>query len=220
MLYWMIRNLMCFASDDGAGAGGSDADAGDNAGKGDTGSTGGGEKTFTQAELDKVVSDRLAREAKKLRADIQAELKAEADKAAMTEAERLKAEKDAAAKSAADATTKANARVIRAEAKVLAVAAGVKPERIDYALRLADLSGVEVNDDGNPDSDAITKALNQVLTDVPELKGETPGKGGAEGFDGGKGGTVTEAQVKEWLTNPKEREKHWAEITAFYSNKK
>jgi len=141
-------------------------------------------KTITQEELDRIIQQRLQRERKKWEQQIEEERR----KAAMTEAERLKAEKEEAERKAQEAQVAAHRRIVQAEAKAQALAMGVRPERIEYALRLADLSEVDVGDDGEPDVAAIKAALEKVLNDLPELRGATaPAKSGSE-FQGG--GTV------------------------------
>ena len=183
MTFEMPMNLQFFAE--------GDPDAGDNGGAQtpDTGGNGGdltpGGKTFTQEELDAIIQRRLARERKQWEQQLEEERK----KAAMTEAERLRAEKEEAERRAQEAQQQAAQRLVQAEAKVVAVELGVKPDRIPYVLRLADLSGVDVGDDGVVDAKALRDAIEAVLRDVPELKGSmTPGKSGAE-FSAG-GGTV------------------------------
>jgi hypothetical protein len=177
---------------EGTGGGGAGGAGGDNGGKKDDDPNAGGKKgeepkkvEMTQDELDKLISDRLKRAEKGWKEAAEAERK----KADMTEAERLKAEKEAAEKVAKEAGSAAAQRVIRAEAKVVAIAAGVDPKKVDYVLRLADLSAVEVDDKtGEPDAKAIQTAINAVLKDLPELKGTGgAGKGGAD-FTGGGGG--------------------------------
>lgn len=138
-------------------------------------------KTFTQDELDAIITKRLSRERKQWEQQIEDERK----KAQMTTEERLKAEKEEAERKAQDAQTAANQRIIAAEAKVLAVSLGVKPERVAYALKLADLSAVEVDENGDPDADAIKAAIEAVINDLPELKGtQGPSRSGSE-FNGG-----------------------------------
>ena len=56
-------------------------------------------------------------------------------------------------------------------AQAAASALGIKPERVAYALKLADLSGVKVEDDMAVDQQAVTDALKKVLDDLPELAG-------------------------------------------------
>jgi len=127
-------------------------------------------KTITQEELDRIIQQRLQRERKKWEQQIEEERR----KAAMTEAERLKAEKEEAERKAQEAQAAAHRRIIQAEAKAQALALGVRPERIEYALRLADLSEVDVGDDGEPDVAAIKAALEKVLNDLPELGARSP----------------------------------------------
>ncbi len=174
----MLRrfDLQLFADDGGdGGAEPQEPTGGDQGqGKGDTEPSSGG-KTFTQAELDAIIAKRLSRERKAWEQQLEEERK----KAAMTEAERLKAEKEEAEKRANELVQAANRRIIAAEAKVAAAAAGVKPERISYVLKLADLSDIEADENGNVDSKAIAAAINAVLKDLPELKGDImPPKGG------------------------------------------
>lgn len=180
-------HLQLFADEGGdPNAGGDDGGSGDggqgSAGGGDGGSAGkGGGKTFTQDDLDAILAKRLARERKQWEQQLEEERK----KAAMTETEKLKAEKEDAERRAQEAQMAANQRLIHAEARVQAVTLGIKPERIAYALKLADLSGVEVDEQGNPDAAAIKAALEAVLNDLPELRGvAAPAKSGSE-FQGG-----------------------------------
>lgn len=80
----------------------------------------------------------------------------ERKKAEMSELERLQAEKEEYANKAKEFETKAeealrkaNERLMRAEFKVIAKEAGVHPEALEDAFKLADLSGVEIDDEGN-----------------------------------------------------------------------
>jgi len=179
--------------DNGPNAGGNDGGNSGDGGQGnagDSGDAGKGGKTFTQDELDAILAKRLARERKAWEQQIEEERK----KAAMTEAERLKAEKEEAERKAQAAQEAANRRLINAEARVQAVALGVKPERVDYALRLADLSSVEVDENGNPDAAGIKAAIEAVLKDLPELKGQTAANKSGGEFPGG-GGTGTKTNT-------------------------
>lgn len=58
---------------------------------------------------------------------------------------------------------------LQTEAMSQAGTLGVAAETMPYLLRLADLSGA-VNDKGEISAEAVTEALNQVLTDIPALK--------------------------------------------------
>ncbi|MEC0328687.1 DUF4355 domain-containing protein [Paenibacillus macerans] len=122
------------------------------------------EKTFTQAEVDEIVAKRLARDRKGREDydDIKAKLTAleqaeeERKKAEMTEAERLAAELEEARKQAqaaeeakTSALAAANRRLISAEFTTLAREANIPADRIPAALKLADLAGVTVDEEGN-----------------------------------------------------------------------
>lgn len=192
-------NLQLFAEPGEGGdpnAGGNDGGTGgdggpDNAGGGDNGK--GGAKTMTQAEIDAMIEKRLARARKQWESEQEEARKKEQ----MSAEERLKAEKEEAERRAQEVQAAANQRLINAEARVQAVTLGIKPERIAYALKLADLSGVEVDGQGNPDAAAIKAALEAVLNDLPELKGtQAPGKSGSE-FTGGGGGIDRNPWSKE-----------------------
>ncbi|WP_178023026.1 scaffolding protein [uncultured Paenibacillus sp.] len=121
-------------------------------------------KLVPQDEVDRIVADRLARERKKYADydDIKAKLAAleqaeeERKKAEMSEAERLAAELEEARKKAQEAEeaksaalTSANQRLINAEFRALARDANIPADRLDAALKLADLSAVTVSEDGN-----------------------------------------------------------------------
>lgn len=191
LLHFDLQRFAEGDSDAGSNDGGTDADgSGQDTGDGGQGHAGttptDGGKTFTQAELDAIIAKRLARERKAWEQQLEEERK----KAQMTEAERLKAEKEEAERRAKEAEAAANQRLIQAEAKVVALELGIKPERVAYAIRLANLSDVEVGENGQVDTKALKAALEQVIKDIPELKGtSTPAKSGTD-FQGGlpKGG--------------------------------
>lgn len=180
--------------DAGGNDGGQEAGDGGQGQAGDTPTDGG--RTFTQEDLDRLIQQRLQRERKKWEQQLEEERK----KAAMTEAERLKAEKEEAERRAQEAQQQAARRLVQVEAKVVAMELGVKPDRIPYILRLADLSSVDMDDSGQVDAKALRAAIEAVLKDVPELKGaeQAPGKSGAD-FTGGSGA----AERNPWSTE------HW-----------
>jgi hypothetical protein len=171
------------------------------------------ERTFTQSELNDLIGKTRAEERKKAKQ----EADDEARKAAMTEAERLKSEKDAAVKTAADAETRANARVIKSELKVALAQANLKPERMDYALRLIDLESVGV-EDGEPDAKAIQAVVKKIQSDVPELFA-VPGtsKAGSEDFSKRQTGEPP-ITSREQIQNMDiaEKKKRQPEIDAYY----
>lgn len=121
------------------------------------------EHTFTQSELDAIVADRLARERKKYGDydDLKTKLsefeqaEEERKKAQMTETERLTAELAEAQKKASEAEearqialSSINQRLIESEFKAQARDANIPAERLAAALKLADLSGATVGEDG------------------------------------------------------------------------
>ncbi|NGM81200.1 scaffolding protein [Paenibacillus sp. 7124] len=174
-------------------------------------------KTFTQDELDRIVADRIARERKKTEKfadydDIKAKLsefeksEAERQKAEMSATERLEAEKAEALRKAQEAEergnaalTAANQRLVNAEFKALARDANVPADRLAAALKLADLSGVTVDDEGNPQGveDAVKALIDANPYLVAETKPKEIGKpsGGADPQDKTKDQILAEAKA-------------------------
>ena len=58
---------------------------------------------------------------------------------------------------------------LKSTVRAAAVEAGIKAERVDYAVRLADLSGIDIL--AADAQEKIATAIGKVLADVPELKG-------------------------------------------------
>lgn len=184
-----LFSLPFFDADAGSGGG----DGADKGGKGGAADKGGGDgnrdagKTFTQDELDAILTKRLSREQKAWEAKVEDEKK----KAAMTDQEKLKAAAEEAEKKGKAAVELANQRLVTAEAKAQALALGVKPEKIPHLLKLADLSAADVDDKGNVNEKVVKQAIEAVLKDLPELKaggpgglnmgGQPPGGGAANG---------------------------------------
>lgn len=147
----------------------------------------GGEQTFTQAELDRIVGERLAREKEKtkdyddLKKKAAAHDKAEAEK--LSEVERLTKEKGEAESRSAQAIATANARLILAEVKLVSATAGIPADKLDAAVKLADLSGVKVADDGT--ITGAKEALEACLKAYPFLKAPAGAVGSGGGNPGG-----------------------------------
>lgn len=114
--------------------------------------------------------------------------KAEADKGNLTAVQKRAEEAEAKLTAAEKA---ANARIISTEAKIMARDLGVSKESLSYVLRLADLSMVTVDANGDPDAKALEAAINKVLTDVPALKSteQQPASGFKIGADGASNAT-------------------------------
>nr|WP_154895291.1 scaffolding protein [Paenibacillus xylanexedens] len=139
-------------------------------------------KTFTQDEVDRLIADRLGRERKKygdyddLKTKLTAleEAEEERKKADMSVAERLEAEKAAAIKAAEDAKAErdktisaANQRLIKAEFRDVARELKLRPDAVNAALKLVDLSAVVVDDDGNVAG--LADAVKALIEDNPYM---------------------------------------------------
>jgi len=183
--------VMGAAEGDG-GAGGGDgaggADGGDSGGSGD-GTTGkppadAGGKTFSQAEVDRIVADRLARENLATLKDKAAKYdKAEADK--LPELERAKA----AAKDEGAAEVRAELTRERVLDKIEVAAAGRFTDPEDAQLHL----GKRVDEfikDGKPDGEAIKAAVDKLLEDKPHLAATEGTATATRAGLGGQGGNA------------------------------
>ena len=139
----------------------------------------GQEKTFTQADIDKMIKERLQRETKKhekaleeLKKSIMGESAGEGKgtgEGAANKEETVKAQQVLAT---------ANQRLVAATATAEAVKLGVDPKYTADVVRLADLSKVEVKEDGTVDDSAVSKAVDEVLKRVPVFKAQQEGQGG------------------------------------------
>jgi hypothetical protein len=140
-------------SADGTGGGAGDNGAGDNGGQGDNGTTPqGAEKTFTQAEVDALIKDRLAREKRKAeeKAD---EARKEAERKALEEQGKYKEmyeqlQKDLEAE-------KQNA--LKAKKQALLIAEGYTKEQAERYVKFID---------GETDEELAT-ALEVLKADIP-----------------------------------------------------
>lgn len=127
-----------------------------------------------------------------------------ARKAAESELKALKAElalKDkpaeeqaleaARAEARTEATTKANERIVRAEVKAAATGKVKNPA---LALKLIDTSEIEVDDDGEVDSDAVNQAITDLLEQYPELAAD----GSKFGGSADQGAKHKSSTVQQW----------------------
>lgn len=192
-------------TDDGTGSGGDKGGAGGTgtkiAGAGDGAGSGTGEeeKKFTQADIDDAVEKRLARERKKWEREQQKQQPAAAQQQTQTQAagtgdgtqqQQAQQPSQLPKDDSEEKIAKVNQKLVTAEAKTAAIAAGTKPDRVDYVVRLADLSQVDVDEDDGPDTDAIKKAVDKVLKDMPEFKAASDdGKNTGSGFQIGADGS-------------------------------
>jgi hypothetical protein len=176
-------------------------------------STAGNEaKTFTQAEVDAMIKERLARERKKYQ-QTNATAQQSTDEGATAQGTPTTVEVDVTedARNQANAIiAQANQRLIQALAQSEATKLNINPDYIADAVRLADLSAVKVADDGTVDTKSITAALEAVLTRMPVLKAtaEAPaggfkvgGQGGNNQSNGWANNTKASGETKRWNKN-------------------
>lgn len=145
-------------------------------------------KTFTQEDLDKIVADRIARERKKFEKfadydDLKTkaseyekalEEKRLAELSAQERAEEIakkfEAERNDYAKQLEQLKAQAEReKVVNAFIKA-APSVNIPSDRIDAALKLADLSAVTVGDNGVEGLDAVMSALVESYTFLAEVK--------------------------------------------------
>ncbi|MEK4117686.1 scaffolding protein [Paenibacillus sp. FSL W8-0919] len=211
----LVLDLQLFAADSGASGGasgeGSGRDgAGGNGGDGDAGN---GEKTFTQAELDQLVQQRLSRAEKAAQKTLAKQLgfdSVEAMQAALKpkdqeqekefgkldpeEIDRLVDEKiKAREKEQSDKTFK---RLLNAEVKVLANELGFADW--EDAAVLADLSAVKENDKG--ELEGVKEALEELAKKKPHLLKAKSGSGRI-GADIGGGSPDDKKKRQEEIIN-------------------
>lgn len=143
----------------------------------------------SQADLDRVLGERLARERAKFAdyADLQKKA-AEFDKAAeAARTEHEKAVEAAKNEGRTEALTTANSRLVSAEARALAAEARFRNPVL--AVRAVDLKDVAVNDVGEVDAAAIKAKLKELSDADPYLleDGKKPAPKADKSQGGGKG---------------------------------
>lgn len=150
------------------------------------------EPITSQADLDRVLGARLAREREKFADYDDLKTKAtEYDKAldaARTDQE--KAVEAAKAEGRTEALTAANTRLVGAEARALAAEARFRNPAL--AVRAISLDGVKVNDDGTVDAAAIKAKLKELSDAEPYLVDD--GKPGRPKPDRSQGGNQGDAK--------------------------
>lgn len=91
-----------------------------------------------------------------------------------------------------------NKRLINAEALVKASQMQIRPDRVKQAIRLADLTAVTVDENGQVDEAAVMNALEQVTKEMPELLMQAE-KESSPGFKIGGPGQAQGANVSDKL---------------------
>jgi hypothetical protein len=132
------------------------------------------DKTFTQADVDRIVADRLARAKPKDYDDLKAKASKLDELEAASATEQEKAVK--AAREETEKTVRAEVQRERVLDRVEVLAAKDFADAEDARLRLAGRADEFVGKDGSVDGDAIKAALGTLLKDKPHLaaKGARP----------------------------------------------
>jgi hypothetical protein len=184
-----LRGLRFMAAGEGGDGGDGTGDAGDSGGQGGDGGDAG--KTFTQAELDKILSDRLARERGRYADydDVKAKAARFDELQAQNATEHEKALEAVRREVRDEITGKAHAQLVHAEARALAAAAKFRDPGDVVAQLGAQLRDVKVDDDGVVDGAAVKDLVDKLATAKPYLvdagddgKHRVPGAG-ARGSD-------------------------------------
>lgn len=137
------------------------------------------EKTFTQSELDAIVRERLMRDRKGREdyEDIKAKLAEMEGKQPEYAAEKEAAEKRAqeAEEARTNALKTANERLVKAEFKALAATGEqkIRPDAVEDAFKLADISGVTVDDSGNVAG--MAEVISALISSKPYLAEQSGG---------------------------------------------
>ncbi len=156
---------------------------------------------FSQADVERIVRDRVARERGKYSdyADLQrkaGELDQieERDK---TELQKVQARAERAERERDETRTAANTRLIRSEARALAAAAKFRNPTL--AVALLDLAEVKVDNDGAVDSDTVKRQLDALAKTEPYLIAEeTPlSRAGHAGIGVSGGRTPTDPRTAD-----------------------
>jgi hypothetical protein len=121
------------------------------------------DKTFGQADVDRIVAERVARERAKYadHDDLRKAAKRLEEIEAANATDLEKAVKAAREEGRAEVLSAANQRTLNAEARALAAAAKFRNPVL--AVRSIDLSGVKVSDDGSVDSNAINQRTESLV---------------------------------------------------------
>lgn len=161
-----------------------------------SGDGGKGEKSFTQADLDRIINDRLTKQQDSMKKQFAQALGIEDPNAETDPAKLLEQQKSA--------TSEAQKRADAAEAKSLALAAGVKPDRVDRFAKLVDVDSAlkDVDrSDSSKVSDALKSAVASTLEDVPEFKASSANVPSTSGGDRSSGDSGKPVYTQDQINN-------------------
>lgn len=155
-----LRMSRLMESDNGAGSGANAGDVETTETKTDTEETTQEEKTFTQADVDKLIKERIARERKNQLPKEELKAYQEWKESQKTEAEK----KNEALTNAEKARLAAEERALLAETKVTCLSKGVVATSVDDVVILAKAMVTE--------EVTIEQAIDKVLEKYPSFKGQ------------------------------------------------
>lgn len=127
-----------------------------------------GEKTLTQSQVDSIVAMEKDRAFKAAKKEAASELEEAKQLAAMSEKEAWEHKLTQAENKVNKATKQAQTIEVGYEIQLAALKAGVPSDQLDAITKLADLSGVR-DDDGKLSAEAVSKAVEAVITKYPGL---------------------------------------------------
>lgn len=177
-MFRLFKNLWLHPDADAGATGATAGEQGtqdNNANSGNNGSAGNadqqaqgqnatGEKTFTQQEVDAIVTARLARE-----------------RGAGNQQEQNNQTSEKGKPKAEDKLEAMATRMLLSEVKATMAGKGVAAHRLDRACKLVTLSACK-GDDGLPDSGKIETEIDAILKDFPELIPKEKNADGTGGF--------------------------------------
>ena len=168
------------------------------------------EPITTQEDLDRIIEQRLQRARQQWERE-----------SGLADAQR---ERDEARNRATKAERDALDRLVKRDARDVLAGMNVKdPKRQAVVLRLADFSGVEADDQGEPNRKQITDAIKALHKETPDVFGPdarvmdaAPDGGGADGGD------EPAALTRETIGNmsPQEINSRWDQVKAFLSGER
>ena len=111
-----------------------------------------------------------------------------------------------------------NANLKLNELKMEALNAGIKPDRLNYALKLIDINSIDFVD-GKLNSEQLNSNINTLLTDFPELKGISGTPKGGQDFNSS---TTPDLLSMDMIKNmsAQETERRLPQILEFLSKNK
>lgn len=215
---------------DKSGSGDSkDGDKGKDSGDqgGDKGDKGQGQKTFTEDEVNKIVQERLKRDREKRakegnqgnqgqqnqgnQQNNQGQQGDQNNQGNQNQQGSQNNQQNQQGQQDADTQYKlevANVRLIEATATIEATKLSVDPKYVSEVVKLADLSKIEVKEDGTVDAGAVSKALDDVLKRIPVFKVQQDSQQ-AGGFRVGGEGQQQQQSNNGWSQNQGQQTKRW-----------